>query len=240
MPQPGMVLISATTEWQALKSVIAELTSASIEVECSPFGEYFFGPLNPKVPASRILYFQGGWGKISAAASAQYVIDHWRPKFLINVGTCGGFQGKVTHNEVILVERTIVYDIIEQISDPLEALDHYTTDLAIDWLKPPYPQLVRKALLISADRDLIAEEIESLAQRFGAVAGDWESGALAWVCKRNGVPCLILKAVSDLVGSEGGEVYGTIEEYRVRTTTIMADLYRWLPQWYECCQKQIG
>ena len=45
------------------------------------------------------------------------------------------------------------------------------------------------------------------------MAADWESGAIAWTAARNGVPCLILRAVSDLVDSLGGEVYDDAAEF---------------------------
>ena len=46
---------------------------------------------------------------------------------------------------------------------------------------------------------------ETLREKYGAVGADWESGAIAWTAARNEVPCLILRAGSDLVGAAGGE-----------------------------------
>ncbi len=71
------------------------------------------------------LYFHGGWGKISAAATTQYVIDHFEPDLLVNIGTCGGFASSIETGTIILVERTIVYDIIEQMGDSADAIAHY-------------------------------------------------------------------------------------------------------------------
>ncbi|RPI83169.1 MAG: hypothetical protein EHM41_16570 [Chloroflexi bacterium] len=45
-------------------------------------------------------------GKISAAASTQYIIDRWNPDLLINLGTCGGFEGCIERGAVVLVEKT--------------------------------------------------------------------------------------------------------------------------------------
>lgn len=49
------------------------------------------------------MFFHGGWGKIAAVASAQYVIDRWSPELLVNLGTCGGFEGEITKGTIILV-----------------------------------------------------------------------------------------------------------------------------------------
>ena len=169
-------------------------------------------------------FFHGGWGKISAAATAQYVIDHYSPDLLVNLGTCGGFAGRIEKGAVILVERTIVYDIIEQMTDSDEAIAHYSTQIDLSWLREPYPYAVRRGLLVSADRDILVEDIPMLVERYGVVAADWESGAIAWVAQRNRVRLLILRGVSDLVGAEGGEAYGDYELFIRRTREVMRDL----------------
>jgi adenosylhomocysteine nucleosidase len=176
----------------------------------------------------------GGWGKIAAAASAQYAIDRWQPDLLVNLGTCGGFAGLVEPGEVILAKRTVVYDILEQMGDPDEALAHFATDIDLTWLGGEDPVPVRRTPLVSADRDLVVEEIEHLADRFGAVAGDWESGAIAWVAARHGIPCLVLRGVTDLVGEEGGEAYaGNISHWHLATDQVMRSLVEQLPLWLD-------
>jgi adenosylhomocysteine nucleosidase len=87
---------------------------------------------------------------------------------------------------------------------------------------------------VSADRDLVVEEIQHLAERFGAVAGDWESGAIAWVAARHGIPCLILRGVTDLVGDYGGEAYaGNISHWHLATVQVMRSLIEQLPLWLD-------
>ncbi len=221
------VLISALTEWRYVCAWAPHPTLAP-----SPYGEWFVNLLRVGERCEPVLFLHGGWGKIDAAASTQYVIDRWAPKLIVNLGTCGGFQGMAQRGDIVLAERTLIYDIVEQMGDPDEALAHYTTDLDLSWLSEPYPQAVRQTLLISADRDLIAEEIPALRDRFGAVAGDWESGAIAHVATKNGVRCLILRGVTDLVGPQGGEAYdGTLSLFSERTAHVMTQLLEALPNW---------
>ena len=71
-----------------------------------------------------------------------------------------------------------------------------------------------------------------LQTRFGAVAGDWESGSIAWVAARNGVRCLILRGVSDLVGAGQGDAYdGNVQVYVDGAAEIMRKLIGQLPRW---------
>lgn len=220
-----VILISANSEWR----VVQQYCNPA-HVDTSPFGAWF----NHRVDQQPVVFMHGGWGKISAAASAQYAIDRWQPDLVVNLGTCGGLAGRVSRGELLLVEQTLVYDIIEQMSDPDEAVRAYSVDLDLSWLQPPFPVEVRRARLLSADRDILAGDIPGLIDRYDAVAADWESGAIAWVAGRNGVRCLILRGVSDLVGIEGGEAYGNHSVFTAGTTQVMTRLMDSLPGWLAC------
>jgi adenosylhomocysteine nucleosidase len=222
-----VVIVSANIEWQAIRSMFP-----TVEPQWSPLGQWFVVEFELGQRREPVIFFHGGWGKIAAAASTQYVLDHWSPQLLVNLGTCGGFQGKIEKGEIILVERTLVYDIIEQMVDPQEAIAHYTTEIDLAWLGEDYPQAVRRTLLVSGDRDLMMEDIPCLAAEYGAVAGDWESGAIAWVAARNNTRCLILRGVTDLVGSSGGEAYdGNVQVFVEGAAKILRQLVDALPGW---------
>lgn len=220
-----VVLISANIEWQALRALLPE-----VEIKTSPYGEWFTTDNNFKMPQ---LFFHGGWGKIAAAGSTQYVIDRWKPELLVNLGTCGGFAGEVERGEILLVERTLVYDIVEQMGDFDEHIAHYTTEIDLGWLREPLPQVVRRSLLVSGDRDLLVEDVAMLKDRYGAVAGDWESGAIAFVAARNRIRLLILRGVSDLVSPAGSEAYGNLQYFAQSTRDIFRQLLAALPQWVD-------
>jgi len=223
-----VVIISANTEWQSVRQLVPEA-----KIERSPSGEFFRITIEIENGERSLILCHGGWGKISAAASTQYAIDRWNPRLLVNLGTCGGFEGEIERGAIILVDRTIVYDIYEQMGDNEAHLAHYTTALDLAWLKQPYPEEIQRGLLVSADRDLRPEDIGDLKRRYGAMAGDWESGAIAFVAKRNDVPCLILRGVSDLVNPTGGEAYGDIELFAEAAKEILDRLLDSLPAWIE-------
>jgi adenosylhomocysteine nucleosidase len=222
-------LVSSGQEWRAVREFYPE-----VQPEGSPYGEWF--PYN--LGGKDLVFFHGGDGKIAAAASAQYALDRWQPRLIVNLGTCGGFAGDVQRGEILLVERSIVYDIVEQIGDQQAAYDRFTTHLDLSWLSEPYPQPVRRGLLASGDRDILPADITWLRERFGAVAADWETGAIAWVAARNAVRCLVLRGVSDLVGADGGEAYGNLEFYAAGARQVMSNLLAYLPEWLEIVNKK--
>jgi len=222
MPQ-SVILISANGEWRAIRRLFPAETCLQ-----SPFGEYF----TRQIAGQRCIFFQGGWGKIAAAASTQYVLDRWQPDLLLNLGTCGGFAGQIEQGQVILVEQTVVYDIYEQMGDCDAHIAHFAARLDLDWLPRPYPSPVRRALLVSGDRDLLIEDIPMLKQRYAAIAGDWESGAIAWTAARNRhTRLLILRGVTDLVDETGSAAYGDPAYFEFAAFQVMGQLIHVLPLW---------
>ncbi len=223
-----VVIVSANGEWSAVKSLMPQAV-----VERTLFGECF----DTKLDRWPVTFFHGGWGKVAAASSAQYVIDQMHPDLLVNLGTCGGFEGRIEEGIVILVERTIIYDIIEQMTDPERAIEFYSTTLDLSWLPRLNPSPVLRGHLVSADRDIVREDIPMLIEKYDAVAADWESGAIAWVAQRNHQKLLILRGVSDLVGEEGDEVYGEYELFTSRAKEILRRLIEVLPRWLNAIEK---
>lgn len=216
------VVISANIEWNATKKVFS-----NEKLLKSPWGEYFF----KECEKEKVVVFHEGWGKVAAAGATQYVIDQFNPEIIINLGTCDGFEGEVKPGEIILADRTIIYDIVEAMGDSKEAIADYSTEIDLKWLGKNYPVTVRKTLLVSADKDLRPEEIDFLKKEYHAIAGDWESGAIAYTAKKNHKKIIILRGVSDLVGKHNAEAYGNINLFAGRTEKIMKQLFDELPLW---------
>lgn len=215
-----VIVISAIAEWVGVKPLFP-----GAKIESFPFGECF----TANVAGREIQFFHSGWGKIASAGTLQYLIDRYAPDLIVNLGTCGGFEGVVNQGDVILVEQTIVYDIVELMGD-LDIANHYASSLDLSWLSDPPPHPARRALIASADSDLPPGKIPLLKSK-GAVAADWESAALAWVARKNGARLLILRAVSDIVNDKKGEAYDNIEIFNERAKEIMQKLIAQLPDW---------
>jgi len=217
-----VVLVSANAEWEGAKPLFPDA-----KFQNSPFGE----TASVILDGWNLTLFHSGWGKIASAASMQYVIDHHSPDLIVNLGTCGGFEGTSTRGELILVDGTIVYDIVE-LMDTDDISPYYASSLDLSWLAEPYPFPVRRGLIASADSDLLPENIPFLKSK-GAIAADWESAALAWTATKNGARLLILRMVSDLVSEKGGEIYGDITFFQQRSREIMKELFEQLPAWLD-------
>ena len=214
------VIISANSEWQGIKPLFPAARP----------GHYLYGEkFDAALAGFALTFFHTGWGKTSSAAALQSILDHDKPDLIINLGTCGGFGDLTKPGDVILVTHTLIYDIVE-LMDSADVTDYYASSLDLSWLAEPDPYPVLRGLIASADGDLLPEKIP-LLKSLGAIAADWESASLAWVAQKNNARLLILRAVSDMVSAEGGEVYGDIESYMERAKLIMKMLVEQLPAW---------
>lgn len=217
-----VILISANAEWNTVWEMLGQP-----DVQKTPYGGWFTYEWSGR----DYLMMQGGWGKTAAAGSAQYAIDRWHPSLLVNLGTCGGFSGKVERGQIILVNRTIIYDIIEQMGDPEQAILDRSCELDLSWIGNEIPAGLLLHTLVSADRDILPVDIPILIKKYNAVAADWESGSIAWVAKKNGVRCLIMRGVTDLVGESGGDIYGNYDEFIEQARSIMRKLFALIGWW---------
>ena len=71
-PPHAVIVISANAEWQAVTKHVP------LQIEHSPYGDFAIHTLG----GESVVLLHGGYGKISAAGSAQYAIDRWHPRVL--------------------------------------------------------------------------------------------------------------------------------------------------------------
>lgn len=222
-----VVLVSADEEWRTVK----QLKKPSEPLSQSPFGKWFLQDVQVQDRQLPIIFFQTGCGKIPAAAATQHVINQWNPQLIINLGTCGGFKGKTEKGDILLVTKTVVYDIYERCGGHEEQVAKYMTELDLSLLDKPYPLNALLATMATADQDLDPDRIPYLWEKYGAVAADWESGAIAYVAQRNNnTKCLIVRGVSDVVDTAGGRP-SSEDEIAEGTKIVMKKLVYSLPEW---------
>src|SRR5437667_177930 len=84
-----VIIISANAEWKVVKSLFP-----NEKYQPTPWGEFFPTEIENQGKKTPVIFFHEGWGKTAAAGGTQYAIDRWSPEYLINIGTCGGFEGR--------------------------------------------------------------------------------------------------------------------------------------------------
>jgi adenosylhomocysteine nucleosidase len=211
-----VAMISASAEWKVLRAQLPEAAQHD-----TPFGEW----LVHRVGGQDVVFFHGGYGKVAAAGSTQYAIDRWHPALIVNLGTCGGFGGERKVGDIVLASETTIYDIVERMGDPDEAIADFRTRLDTSSWPARLSGRVTIGPIVSADRDLDPAAVAGLAAKYHTGVGDWESGAIAWVASHNRTSVLILRGVTDLVDAPGGDpTYGAEGAWQRASIAVMASL----------------
>ena len=151
-----------------------------------------------------------GAGEIAAAAGTQSLISELECELIVNFGVVGGLTPEMSLAKTCIVEKVIHYDFDGGSYSGL-SVGHYLGEPSP--FVSPDPGLVAAAVDIcpelkpvtcaSADKFVEGAENKTyLNKTFGADICEMEAAGIVYTCRRNKVPCLLIKAVSD--GITGG------------------------------------
>lgn len=152
-----------------------------------------------------------GAGEIAAATATQYLITAYGVELILNFGVVGGLTDDMSKTRICIVKKVVHYDFDTsavdegvvpgryiQYPDAFIPMSEWTAEKALC----VYPDL-RPVVCASGDKFLADPVVKAkLHERYGADICDMEAAGIALTCERNGVPCMILKIVSD--GITGG------------------------------------
>ena len=151
-----------------------------------------------------------GAGEIAAAAATQLLISVFHVDLVVNFGVVGGLTPEMAMARTCVVESVVHYDF--DVSDWIHCEAGRYSGYPSPYI-PTTPALVEKAVEIepslrrvvcaSADKFVgSAEKKRALHERWGADICEMEAAGVVLTCARRGVPCLLIKTVSD--GISGG------------------------------------
>ena len=157
-----------------------------------------------------IFALNSGAGEIAAAAAAQLLISVFHADLILNFGVVGGLTDEMAKARTCVVESVVHYDFDTSEAGWAETaryLDYPTvyvptTAALVDRALSIEPRL-KKVICASADKFVgKAERKRELHALYGAEICEMEAAGIVLTCNRSGVPCLLIKTVSD--GIEGG------------------------------------
>ncbi|MBO5745322.1 MAG: 5'-methylthioadenosine/adenosylhomocysteine nucleosidase [Clostridia bacterium] len=169
-----------------------------------------------------------GVGKVFAATCCALMINEYSPERIINCGVAGALNGEMAIGDALIAEAALQHDMdTSAIGDPKGLIS------GINVIKLPCvcPELKGKdsitvegknvkvwwGVVASGDK-FISEraEKEGIRDTFGADVCEMEGAAIAQVCYVAGIPCTILRTVSDTLA--GGHV--DFEKFKVYAADI--------------------
>jgi adenosylhomocysteine nucleosidase len=154
---------------------------------------------------------RSGVGEIAASASAELLINKFDVDYLFNFGVVGGLTEEISKHRICVVESVVHYDF------DTSPLDHCEVGRYIDLYPTVYIPTDKKLLnlalaeaselksVICCSGDKFVDKAEdkiALHEKYNADICEMEAAGITLTANRNGIPCLLIKMVSDSV--EGG------------------------------------
>lgn len=162
-----------------------------------------------------------GPGKVNAALCAQSMMLHYQPEWVLNLGVAGAGEEGVTIGDMVIATAAVQHDMdTSPIGDPVGMVSK------INLVEIPCDAALRERLVavargvpgvrvhtgIIATGDQFINRGDTRARihaLFGAKAVEMEGAAVAQACYMHGVPCGVLRSISDGANGQSEMDYPT-------------------------------
>lgn len=210
----------------ALSLEIEDLQKEMSQVEIVKIGmdTFYHGLLYGKEAVLAVC----GAGKVNAALCTQSMILRFHPEWILNIGVAGAGNMNVHVCDVVLATATIQHDVDSSaIGDPVCMVSKINlVEIPCDTrlrerLKKAASSLenmrVHEGLIATGDQFISTlQQKERIRSLCDAKAVEMEGAAVAQACYMHGVPCGVLRSISDNA-IDGGEV----DYFQMRETVAL-------------------
>ncbi len=145
-----------------------------------------------RLDSRRVAIVQSGPGFEAAAKATAALISAHEPDWVFSSGFAGGLDERLGKQDILMVNRVICHDGRQ-----------FDLDLKVDPSALAAMAGVHLGALVTADHLVrFPKEKRDLGQTHDALAVDMETFAVAEVCRRDKVPLMAVRIVSDTVDDE--------------------------------------
>ena len=176
-----------------------------------------------------------GPGKVNAALCAQSMILHYHPEWVLNLGVAGAGDTAVSIGDMVIASAAVQHDVdTSPIGDPVGMVSK------INLIEIPCDAALRARLLKAASSLTDVKVCEGVIatgdqfindggvrarihERFHAMAVEMEGGAVAQACFMHGVPCGVLRSISDQANGQSEMDYPTFAAMAAKHSQLVVE-----------------
>lgn len=182
----------------------------SAEVEVIAGCEFTLG----KLQDTEVVLLRSGIGKVNAAMSTTILLERYKPEYVINTGSAGGFLQTLNVGDVVISTEVRHHDVdvtafgYEYGQVPGLPAAFKANDLLIEAATGAVHELegvqVVEGGIATGDSFMNdPERVEFVRSKLpNLYAVEMEAAAVAQVCHQFGVPFVVIRALSDIAGKE--------------------------------------
>ncbi len=191
--------------------------------------EYYIGQINQH----DIILLKSGIGKVNAAIGSSVLITQYKPDYIINTGSAGGFHADLNVGDIVISSSVCHHDVdvtpfgYEAGQVPGSPACFLPDPILVDAAKQSIETLGEVAhmhgLIATGDRFMHQQEdVDATQAKFPEmIACEMEAAAIAQTCHAFQTPFVIIRSLSDIAGKENAV---TFEQYLEQAATHSASL----------------
>lgn len=211
----------------AMEEEVAKLKEQMTEtaIEKAAGLEFYLGYLN----GTRVVVVRSGIGKVNAAICTQILADRYQVSAIINTGIAGSLKAEINIGDVVLSADALQHDVdatafgyafgqIPRVDTLAFPADEKLRELARECCLQVNPDIgVHEGRVLSGDQFIFDREKKAqLFRDFGGACTEMEGAAIAQTAYMNGIPFLIVRAISDKADDSAAEDYEVFEAKAIR------------------------
>ncbi len=161
-----------------------------------------------------VVLLRSGIGKVNAALSTAVLLERYKPDYVINTGSAGGFNPNLNVGDVVISTEVRHHDVdvtvfgyeygqVPQLPAAFEA-DSKLLQIAEDCAKEITDIQVVRGLIATGDSFMNDPvRVNFVREKFKDIqAAEMEAAAIAQVSYQFGVPFVVIRSLSDIAGKD--------------------------------------
>lgn len=169
-----------------------------------------------------------GVGKVNAALCAQILISHFGVTHIVNTGIAGSLRAALDIGDLVVSRDAMYHDFdcvhfgyapgqVPGTDTAAFPADEGLRVLAVEAAEEIHPGHIRQGRVATGDRFVCSREQKAaIIETTDALCTEMEGAAIAHTAFKNGVPFVILRAISDKADNSAEMDYPTFEAMAAR------------------------
>ncbi|WP_019154606.1 5'-methylthioadenosine/S-adenosylhomocysteine nucleosidase [Robertmurraya massiliosenegalensis] len=186
------------------------------------------------IDGKEVILLRSGIGKVNAAMSTSILLEKYKPDYVINTGSAGGFHPDLNVGDVVISEEVRHHDVdvtafgyeygqVPQLPPAFEANGELVQIAQKAAAEIEEVQVVT-GLIATGDSFMNdPQRVEAIKDKFvNLQAVEMEAAAIAQVAYQFGTPFVIIRSLSDIAGKESDVSFEQfLEKAAVNSATLV-------------------
>ncbi|MDO4261194.1 MAG: 5'-methylthioadenosine/adenosylhomocysteine nucleosidase [Eubacteriales bacterium] len=194
--------------------------------------DFYEGTLGDK----KVVIVRSGIGKVNAGICTQILADLFQVEAVINTGIAGSLKADINIGDIVVSTDMVQHDmdatgfgyepgVIPRMETSFFKADEKLIQAATDACREAVPEVqVFSGRIVSGDQFVSDRAVkERISRQFGGMCTEMEGAAIAQAAYLNGIPFVVIRAISDKADDSATVDYPTFERQAIAHSVALTE-----------------